>query len=237
MKYNWSKEQIENAVKSSDSYSEVLRKMEIPVQGNNTKTLKDKIEQYNIDISHFTFKKQYESIKDLKYVPVDEYLNNSKSIHSSKLKNKLIKEGLKENKCEICGISEWNGKPIICQLHHINGDNTDNRLENLQILCPNCHSQTENYCGNSTKKKHYYCEDCGQEISRGATYCVKCLAKHHRKVEDRPSKEELIELYKELKSLSAIGRKYNVTDKTISKWFIQYGLPGKASELKKLLFN
>ena len=60
---------------------------------------------------------------------------------------------------------------------------------------------------------------CGEEITRGATYRIKCSTKRRRKVE-RPSKDELLQLYKELKSLSAIGRKYGVSDKTISKWFI-----------------
>lgn len=235
MKYDWSKENIEKAVENSDSYSDTLRKMNIPLQGNNSKTLKDKIEEYKIDISHFTFEKQYkEGLSNFKYIPASEYLGTNKQISSSKLKEKLIKEGIKENKCEICGISEWLNKPIICQLHHINGNHSDNRLENLQMLCPNCHSQTDNYCGSAIEKQHYYCKDCGTEITRGATYCVKCLAKHHRKV-DRPSKEELLQLYKELKSLSAIGRKYGVRDNTIKKWFISYELPGKASELKKLL--
>lgn len=235
MKYDWSKENIEKAVKVSDSYSETLRKMEIPLQGNNSKTLKDKIKEYNIDISHFTFEKQYkEGLSNFKYIPASEYIGTNKFIQSSKLKDKLIKEGIKENKCESCGITEWMGKVITLQLHHINGNHSDNRLENLQILCPNCHSLTENYCGNSIEKQHFYCKDCGEEITRGATYCIKCLAKHHRKVE-RPSKDELLQLYKELKSLSAIGRKYGVSDKTISKWFISYELPGKASELKQLL--
>jgi hypothetical protein len=63
------------------------------------------------------------------------------------IKKYLLKEGIKENKCEVCGISEWNGKPLSCHLDHKNGINTDHRFENLQMLCPNCHSQTETYCG------------------------------------------------------------------------------------------
>ena len=62
-----------------------------------------------------------------------------------KLKNRLFKAGLKENKCEICGISEWLGQPIKCELHHKDGNRTNHKLENLQILCPNCHSQTDTY--------------------------------------------------------------------------------------------
>ena len=62
------------------------------------------------------------------------------------IKKQIIKEsGLKENKCECCSLTEWNNKPINLELHHINGNNTDNRLDNLQILCPNCHYQTDNF--------------------------------------------------------------------------------------------
>ena len=70
---------------------------------------------------------------------------------SYKLKNKLVKAGLKENKCECCGITEWNGKEVKFELHHIDGDSSNNSLSNLQILCPNCHSQTANF--RSKKRK------------------------------------------------------------------------------------
>lgn len=63
------------------------------------------------------------------------------------LKQRLISEGIKQNKCEECGIEEWNGKSLTCQLDHVNGISTDHRLENLRILCPNCHSQTDTFCG------------------------------------------------------------------------------------------
>lgn len=57
----------------------------------------------------------------------------------------LVKNGYKENKCEICGITEWLGKPISFELHHIDGDRQNNKLSNLKMLCPNCHAQTDNY--------------------------------------------------------------------------------------------
>lgn len=102
------------------------------------------------------------------------------------------------------------------------------------MLCPNCHSQTDNYCGSANEKKHNYCIDCGKEISRNAIYCTQCLGKHHRKVE-RPSLEELINLYKKYKSFLGISRIYGVSDKTIGKWFISYGYSGKSLELRKEL--
>ena len=64
-----------------------------------------------------------------------------------KLKNRLLKENILENKCSICGIDEWQGKQISLQLDHIDGDNHNHRLENLRLVCPNCHSQTDTYCG------------------------------------------------------------------------------------------
>jgi DNA-binding CsgD family transcriptional regulator/5-methylcytosine-specific restriction endonuclease McrA len=63
------------------------------------------------------------------------------------LKLRLLREGLKENRCERCGVSDWRGESLTLALHHINGKRNDNRLENLQLLCPNCHSQTRNYAG------------------------------------------------------------------------------------------
>jgi|LakMenEpi03Aug12_release.lakeMendotaPanAssembly.Ray.scaffolds.fasta_scaffold443109_2 hypothetical protein len=67
---------------------------------------------------------------------------------TAKLKKRLYEAGLKEEKCEECNLeSTWNGKPITLHLDHINGISTDHRLENLRILCPNCHSQTDTYSG------------------------------------------------------------------------------------------
>ena len=85
-------------------------------------------------------------------IQIDEILEGKHPQYQTyKLKNKLIKAGIKENKCEICGISEWNGKPIKMELHHIDGDRTNHKLSNLMMLCPNCHSQTETFRARNIK--------------------------------------------------------------------------------------
>lgn len=74
-------------------------------------------------------------------------MEDSDYLNSWALKKRLLAEGLLEERCAECGISEWNGRPLSLHLDHINGDRRDQRLENLRFLCPNCHSQTETYCG------------------------------------------------------------------------------------------
>jgi transposase len=67
------------------------------------------------------------------------------------VKARLLALGEREDRCELCGIEAWLGEPLPTQLHHVNGDNCDNRLENLQLLCPNCHSQTETWGGRNRR--------------------------------------------------------------------------------------
>jgi predicted DNA-binding protein (UPF0251 family) len=84
--------------------------------------------------------------------PIDELLVAGRRRGRSHVKARLINEGLKENRCETCGITEWRGKPLNMELHHVNGDGEDNRLENLQLLCGNCHSQTDNWGGRGRQR-------------------------------------------------------------------------------------
>jgi transposase-like protein len=76
-------------------------------------------------------------------MPIEKLLSGVRN--RSHLKTRLVAAGLKEERCEACKLTEWLGKPLSMDLHHINGDGSDNRLENLQVLCPNCHRQTDNF--------------------------------------------------------------------------------------------
>lgn len=145
---NYSREDIIEAVKTSFSLAEVLRKLNLKPLGGNYRTIKNNIIRYDINISHFTgqgWNKFGHKNFGGSGKPLKAALSINSSLSSSNVKERLFNNRIKENKCEICGLTSWLGKPINCELHHINGDNTDNRIENLQILCPNCHSQTDNF--------------------------------------------------------------------------------------------
>lgn len=150
-KRKWTDKQFIEAVKTSLSYAEVLRKIGLKVAGSNYDTVKRKIAELNLDTSHMTGKvwNQGERFRQIKpKQPLEEILvEHSTYVNTNHLRRRLLNEGLKERKCECCGNSEWMGFPIALELHHVNGIKDDLRIENLQILCPNCHAFTDNYRG------------------------------------------------------------------------------------------
>lgn len=235
------KEELEKLVNECSSLREILTKQGKSISGAAIEVLKKKLEAYEISY-HFLNQNVNPTTKRTGKLPLSEILKENRPYKSSDLKKRLIEEGLKEDKCEICGqLPEWNGKELILQLDHINGDHNDNRLENLRILCPNCHTQTETF-GNKRRKEIKLCPDCGCEIDRRSEYCRSCSAKHkntklHKvSLEQRPSKEELFEMIKTM-SFTEIGKKYGVCDNSIRKWCKNYGLPSTKKELRDLLQN
>jgi hypothetical protein len=79
--------------------------------------------------------------------PIEKVLIRGRRRSRCHIKVRLLDAGLKEQRCEQCGLSQWRGKALSLELHHVNGDGLDNRLENLLLLCPNCHSQTDTWGG------------------------------------------------------------------------------------------
>lgn len=181
-KYDYNEDRIREAVTKSTTYTEVLEYLGIPSRGGNNATIKRIIDEMGLDVSHFTGRRVNTVYH--KDIPLDDYINGGKKIKSSKLLAKLIKAGLKEHRCESCGIVDWNGNPIVLHLHHCDGNPDNNNLDNLQVLCPNCHSQTDNFKGlaNSKPKNQYFCKYCGREVKTNACCCPRCAREHSVKV-------------------------------------------------------
>lgn len=101
-------------------------------------------------------------------MPIEQLLVVGRRTNRSHLKQRLLKEGLKENRCEWCGLTNWRGKPLNMALHHLNGDGGDNRLENIVFLCPNCHAQTPNYGGRNGHRRLRLVDDSDSDSAKAA---------------------------------------------------------------------
>ena len=121
------------------SVAEVIKKQGQKPSGGNYKSFYLRVDRLKVDTSHFLGQSHGTTGAIIKQ-PLEEILvKNSTYSNNSKLRKRLVREGLKEDQCEQCALVEWLGEPLSLDLHHKNGDHFDNRLENLQILCPNCH--------------------------------------------------------------------------------------------------
>jgi len=153
---SYTKEQFIEAWNSSLSIAEVAKKLGCNVNGGGYLTLKSAAQELGLSYDHMTgqgWNKGHRYRIPRPHRPLKEILvENSPHRNSSSLKDRLYKAGILEKKCSNCGIVEWRGKPAPLALDHVNGVNTDNRIENLRILCYNCHGQTETFAGKNMKK-------------------------------------------------------------------------------------
>ena len=150
-----------------------------------------------------------------------------------------------ESKCSKCGWTDVNPftNTIPLEVHHINGKYDDNREENLELICPNCHALTEHHKsasknGRPGRKKYYLpnktnkCIDCGKLITNEAIRCKTCDGRFRKaNKETRVSREELKKLIRK-HSFLAIGKIFGVTDNAIRKWCRNFNLPYRSSEIK-----
>jgi hypothetical protein len=147
LKHNYTEDQFREAVSTSLSVRQALCKLNIIPAGGNYRTFHNFVKRYRIDTSHFTGM-LWSKGKKLGYVrPLSDYTVLGIPIQSDKLRRRLISDGVKTHCCENCQHAEWCGNPIPLELDHINGQHSDNSLENLRLLCPNCHALTSTYRG------------------------------------------------------------------------------------------
>ena len=194
-------EEFKEIIKESKNFSDALRKFGFKrAHGGNYVTIKKRIKELNVDTSHF----KSNSGKLKRFSNEEIFVKNSP--YQGHVRIRIIRDNLIPYECAKCGNKgEWNNKPLTLTLDHINGDHNDNRLENLQFVCPNCDSQQDTYC---YKNKHTY------------------IGKR------RPSKEELVNDILTL-PLIKVGKKYNVSDNAVRKWLKKYKLPVKYKEIQE----
>lgn len=157
----YTKDWLEQVCPECHSYAEVIRKRGLIPSGGNYEILKNKIKEYDIDISHFTHKSwnKGKTHEDDNRIHTSELTDNDIFIKNSNRSRKVVRNYILKNhsieyKCAICGnVGYWIGKKISLELDHIDGDPTNNEKSNLRFLCPNCHATTETYRGKN-KRNH-----------------------------------------------------------------------------------
>lgn len=148
----WTDDDLAAAVASSRSLAEVMRRLGYRPSGGIHRWLSAHIRDLGISTSHFDAQAWRRGRAGLpKPLPMKAVLVQGSTYKTSLLRRRLIAEGLKEPRCEQCGLSKWRGEALPLMLDHINGDPTDHRLENLRILCPNCHALTPTWCARNRK--------------------------------------------------------------------------------------
>lgn len=233
----YTKEILEEAVKNSNSICDVCRFIGCKAKGGSYDNIRGRLKEYGIDISHFKGSVKYTRNNRLIYnkkKPEEVLIKNTnfKRINHSTLKRCLIESGV-EYKCNKCGVCKWLEQTITLDVDHINGDWTDNTIENLRFLCPNCHRQTDTFCRpkQSKTKTFNYCKTCNKKIFNKRHYCSeKCKTYERRK--NIPSKETVIEAFKVHKNMVQTSKYFKVSDNGLRKWCRIYNILDEVKSYK-----
>ena len=222
-KRKWTDHDLQVAYKGALSVAEICRRLGLSASPGNRRTLKKYATKLDLDLAALPGQAHGKgrSGKGPNVQPFDEILvkDSPYGSGSTQLKERLYNAGLLLKKCVGCGLDEqWEGKPLVLQIDHINGDPRDHRLVNLRILCPNCHSQTPTFKrGTRGRYSPPSCLDCGKQISRCRSRCQSCAAKHGRRNKiDWPTADQLQELVDE-HGYRGAGRLLGVSDTAVRK--------------------
>lgn len=183
----WTDEQLTDDVKTSTSFNQVFKKLNLKTSGSQHRIVRGRTEHLQLDYSHFlgsrancgpnhTGGNKSKSIEEI----LIKYEYGTFKSGSNTIKKRLYKENILKEECVLCGqLPIWQGKPLVLRLDHINGDPDDYRLENLRILCPNCDSQTSTFTGRNIKRKRLIAK--GLDPDDPVNYEKKTIPTHNYK--------------------------------------------------------
>ena len=236
--YQLSDEEFIALFKCCRNYSEILRKLGLCTSGSASRTLLFR-RMNELSLTREDLSKEKISYQKPNKLSDKDIFKLDVSISGHVLKTHYLGLRKKSYQCDICGISMWNDLPIVLHLDHINGIKTDNRIQNLRLLCPNCDSQMPTYRGKNIKIRHSIaintCSVCNAPISRKSQYCKKCAAKKfgesHRRFEvDRDTLKNLIRNT----PFTTIAKQFGVSDQAVHKRCKMLHLPYRTTDIKRI---
>lgn len=230
---------LEDACSKSNSLSEVLRRLGANPSGNTRFHVKQKIEEYNISLAHFTYQPRNRSSFKRKRETFLVYNDTKTRTPGYLLKEAMLEQNIEYKcsgvDCELVDGIIWAGKEIPLDVDHIDGNYRNNYIENLRFLCPNCHRLTETFGYKGTPKNT--CIDCGQNIKKRSTRCVKCsntykVRGNALKEDNYPSTKDLIAGIEEF-GYTKYSKTIGLSDNGLRKLLTRRGVIELPSKIKK----
>ena len=258
---SYDKDTIEKAVKASKCYADVFKNLGVKVNGGSYPWVKSLIEKFSIDIEHFYTKEQRdrlraEKMKEAKKRDLSQPLPCDRRLKNRDLKKHMNYQGI-PYKCNVCNLSQWNNVEIVLDIDHIDNDAHNNKLNNLQYVCPNCHrvktsdflksipskakKSTKNYNYDQNKK----CSRCGVKITNASKVCRSCTSFDRSplyrigkdKIQEEILKKPLREVAKDIgcayKNIRNFCKKYELKQRPVGYWSKIRYQEGKLTGLKK----